>query len=235
MDAFSFISALRRFIFRRGTPSLIYSDNGNNFTAGEKERREAVGRWNIELIGRAAEQKGIEWHFSPPSAPHFGGSWERMVQSTKRALYAILGDQVTSDEILSTVMAEVEFILNSRPLTHVSVDPEDPEPLTPFHFLLGRPSPALQPDIFCEKDVVSKKKWRRAQLIVEHFWKRWRREYLPNLQARSKWTTQTKNLQEGDVVVIMEDNAPRGHWPLGRILQTLPGKDGVVRTARVKS
>ena len=76
--------------------------------------REAIGKWNIESIGRAAEQKGIKWHFSPPSAPHFGGIWEHMVHPTKTALYAILGDQVTPGEILSTVMAEVEFILNNR-------------------------------------------------------------------------------------------------------------------------
>ena len=133
------------------------------------------------------------------------------------------------------MIAEVEFILNSRPLTHVSVNPEDPEPLTPFYFLLGRPSPALPPDVLCEKDVASKKKWRRAQLIVEHFWKRWRREYLPNLQARSKWTTRTANLREDDVVLIRENNAPRGHWPRGRILQTIPEKVCVVRAARVKS
>ena len=54
MDASSFISALRRFIARRGSPTVIYSDNGTNLTAGEKELREAIGQWNSEIIGRAA-------------------------------------------------------------------------------------------------------------------------------------------------------------------------------------
>ncbi len=235
MDASTFINALRRFVARRGKPAVIYTDNGTNLTAGERELREALRCWDPESIGRAAELRQIEWRFSPPSAPHFGGVWERVVQSAKRALYAILGDRPTTDETLSTVMAEVEAILNGRPLTHVSVDPRDPEPLTPFHFLLGRSSPSIPPDVFCEGDAVSRKTWRRAQQLVDQFWRRWRREYLPTLQSRKKWTLESRNLQVVDVVLIIDDNAPRGQWPLGRVTEVLPGKNNVVRVARVKT
>ena len=105
----------------------------------------SLGPW---LHRECHRLRDIRWRFSPPSAPHFGGVWERLVQSTKRTLYVILGDQTTTDEILITVVAEVEAILNGRPLTHVSVDPQEPEALTPNHFLLGRSSPEIPPVLY---------------------------------------------------------------------------------------
>ena len=85
-------------------------------------------------------QREISWKFSPPAAPHFGGSWERLIKSAKAALKIVLNGYSTTDEVLSTAMTEVEAMLNARPLTHVSVDATEPDALTPNHFLLGRPS-----------------------------------------------------------------------------------------------
>lgn len=138
----SFVAAFRRFANRRGSPAIVYSDNGTNLVSGEKEMREAIERFNVH-----AEQnfqlKGIEWHFSPPSAQHFGGAWERLVKSCKITLRHVLQNQVASDEILYTALTEIKLLLNGRPLTHVSIDPKDPFPLTPNHFLLGSPYPNL--------------------------------------------------------------------------------------------
>ena len=74
---------------------------------------------------------GVQWHFNPPSSPHFGGVWERLVQSAKRALKVVAGKQCVNDETLLTFMAEVESLMNGRPLTHVSTDYRDEEALTP--------------------------------------------------------------------------------------------------------
>ena len=71
--------------------------------------------------------------------------------------------------------------------------------------------------------------------MADHFWKRWLREYVPTLSRRSKWSTSTRNMAEGDLVLVVESNNPRGRRPLGRIERVLPGDDGVVRTAQVRT
>jgi hypothetical protein len=117
----------------------VWSHNGTNLTACEKELKQGLARIVNEgrLVAEMAD-KGINWQFSPPSAPHFGGSWESLVKSAKSALKVVLGNTTVNEEVLRTVLAEVMAILNARPLTHLSVDPEDENPLTPNHFLLGR-------------------------------------------------------------------------------------------------
>ena len=103
------------------------------------EIREGIANLNSQQVANEMAIRKINWKFSPPSAPHFGGVWERVVQSAKRALKIILQDQTVTDEVLSTVLSEVTSILNGRILTSVSADPQDPAPLTPNHFLLGVP------------------------------------------------------------------------------------------------
>ena len=90
------------------------------------------------MINIAAElaNKGIKWRFNPPSTPHQGGIWERLVCSLKRVLYTILGTRRLTDEVLNTTFCLVEYALNSRPLTPVSFDPSNLGAITPNHFLL---------------------------------------------------------------------------------------------------
>ena len=78
--------------------------------------------------------------------------------------------------------------------------------------------------------------YRQSQAIVEHFWKRWLKEYVPHLTERRKWTTDRRNVEVGDLVLIIEPNTPRGQWPLGQVLETYPDKrDNVVRVVKVKA
>ncbi|XP_045031860.1 uncharacterized protein LOC116918548 [Daphnia magna] len=147
MDVDSFLIAFTRFVSRRGAPTDVFSDNGTNLTAGERELREAVTRLNDVKIAGQLARKEIRWHFSPPAVPHFGGVWERLVRSCKEALRAILGQQTVKEETFATVVIEVEGLLNNRPLTDLGADPQEFEPLTPNHFLLGRPNPHLPADV----------------------------------------------------------------------------------------
>ena len=66
-------------------------------------------------------------------------------------------------------------------------------------------------------------------------WRRWLKEYLPCLTVRSKWNQEQRNLQEGDLILLKTDDAPRSHWPSGRVVKTFPGSDGRVRMAEVKT
>lgn len=181
-------------------------------------------------------QDRIQWFFNPPSAPHFGGVWERLVKSAKKALKITLNGQLVNDETLLTLMAEIESLLIIRPLTHVSVDPQDLEAITPNHFLIGRNSPNVPPDVFDERDLNSRKRWRQAQTLTDHFWRRWLREYVPALTERRKWRTRSQtDAQIGDLVLVVEDNLPRGRWNLGRIVKIFPGDDGLIRTVEVQT
>ena len=139
MDTSSCVMAIERFISRRGTPSIIWSDNGTNFVGAEKELLLCIKNWNAEAP-LSLVHKGIKWKYNPPSAPHQAGAWERMVRSCKRLFYAILGSRKLTDEILNTTMCLVEGSLNARPLTPVSDYPDSLEALTPNHFLLGQHS-----------------------------------------------------------------------------------------------
>ena len=123
--------------------------------------------------------QGIKWHFPPPSGPHFGGVWERLIQSCKRALQLELRARTVNDEILITTFKQVEGLLNSRPLTHISVDPDDPIPLIPFHFLTVGPTfPDGEPRV-----ISTRNRWKMTQLITASIWERWMKEYVPNLGA----------------------------------------------------
>ena len=71
-------------------------------------------------------------------------------------------------------------------------------------------------------------------MCMKHFWNRWRKEYLPTLTTRSKWIDETRNLEVGELV-LLESDKPRGQWPLGRIVETIAGRDHRIRMAYVKT
>ncbi|KAL9952883.1 hypothetical protein ACROYT_G040208 [Oculina patagonica] len=147
--------------------TTVYSDNGSNFRAGEQEMRIAIEDWNQRAITEFLRQRNVTWKFNPPSASHMGSVWVRVIRSIRKILTALLGQQLVDEEMLRTVMAEVQGILNSRPLTPVSNDPKDLEPLTPNHLLLLRANPNLPPGVFGKEDNYCKRRWRQVQCISD--------------------------------------------------------------------
>ena len=232
LDTDGFLNAFRRFRNRRGSPKEVRSDNGTNFHGGEREIRESICEWNQQRIHDQLRQTNITWKFNPPAASHMG-VWERMIRSVRKILRVLLKDQVVSNETLRTLMKEVEGILNSRPLTPNSNDPDDLEPLTPNHLLLLRSNLNLPPGIFTKEDSYTTRRWKQVQFLADLFWKRWSREYLPTLQRRQKWLKARRNLTPGDLVLIVDQSVNRGSWPLARVLEVYTARDGYVRSARV--
>ncbi|XP_063830265.1 uncharacterized protein LOC135079544 [Ostrinia nubilalis] len=226
LSADSAIMALRRFISRRGCPSCIYSDNGTAFVGASKMLAE---------VYEFATTKRIQWKFIPPSAPFMGGCWERLVRNVKSALSATLKEQSPREETLHTLLLEAEAIVNSRPLTHVSTEPDAEEALTPFTFLIGTPSYDLQTRPFNDTDLSSRAQWRKAQRLADHFWQRFTKEYLPSLVPRRSSPTASTSFIIGDLVVIVDGTLPRRCWPRGRIVATYPGKDRIVRVVDVQT
>ena len=234
----AFINTLRRFIARRGQVKVIRSDNGTNFVGAERELRRAISQWNSAQISSFLLQKDIDWRFNVPGASHHGGSWERLIRSTRRVLSGIVREQTLTDDSLTTLFAEVEAILNSRPLTRSSSDPTDLTCLSPNHLLLLRECPSLPPGVFSKEDHYVRCRWRQVQYMSDLFWKRWIREwvmYLPFLQERQKWLFPERSVQVGDVVLVVDPSAPRGSWPLGRVQAVFPDKKGLVRSVEVKT
>ena len=131
------------------------------------------------------------------------------------------------------MLCEVEAIINFRPISKACNDPLDLEPLTPNHLLLLKGKATLPPGLFSLEDCYAKRRWRQVQYMADLFWKRWTREYLPELQERQKWTKKRRNFVAGDIVLIIDDTAPRNSWVMGRITQTLPDKRGFVRQVQV--
>ena len=180
-------------------------------------------------------QVEIEWVFNPPAAPHFGGSWERLVQIFKLSLYKVIGSRTLSDDILWTLVCEIESNMNSGPLTNVPSEINDPLPLTPNHFLLERASLNYPPGLFESQKVAVSRSWKSAQELASHSWNRFLREYIPNQQTRSKWKKTSENLKVNDLVWLLEDFTPRGLWPLAKVIEIYPGSDGVVRFVRLRT
>lgn len=234
LDGDSFINAVTRFAARRGPPRRVRSDNGTNITGANRELREAVQAWNCEKgVQNALLQKQIEWEFNPPTASHMGGVWERQIRTVKKVLQAVIGEQVLDEERLHTIFCAVEDIVNGRPITPVSTDVNDLEALTPHHLLRSGPDTLSVGGEYSIGETY-RRRWKHAQFIADQFWKRWTNEYLPTLRQRQRRLT-TPNLQAGDIVIVSGQPLPRQQWRLGRILETVPGDDGVVRSARVKT
>lgn len=236
LDTDSFLNAFTRFTSRRGVPTEMISDNGTNFVGAANELRELVNSLDQDKIQRKTNNlfNKVQWHFNPPAGPHFGGVHEAMVKSAKVAIYSVLGQSDIRDEELITAFTGVESLLNSRPLTYQSSDHRDITPLTPNHFLHGQLGGHIAPESVDTSDFSLKKRWRRVQQLITQVWSRWLSEYLPTLNRRPKWNEVVKDLKDGDIVLVLNKDLPRGRWPLGRIIETYPGKDGHTRVAKVQ-
>ena len=175
------------------------------------------------------------WKFIPERSPHFGGLWEVAVKSFKLHLKRVASNVKLTFEEMTTLLAQIEACLNSRPLTPLTSDPDGIEILTPGHFLIGHPLMALPDPAFSYRPISLLRRWHLCQQMVRHFWQRWSSEYLSTLNKYTKWCHPTRNVSVGDLVILREDNIIPGKWPMARVVQVYPGKDGLVRVVTVKT
>ena len=233
LDADAFLMSLPRFITRRGKPFELLSDNGTNFVGGAGKLREAFEAMVPHLKEQLAEQQ-IDFCFNPPSAPHFGGTWEREVRSVKTALKVVLKEQYVPEAVLRTVLVEVEGILNAKPLAYISSDIADPDPITPSILLMVRYDASLPQVVYGPSNTLGNRRWRHSQVLVDHFWSTFISHYLPGLQDRQEWQKDGQHLEPNQVVLIVDPQLPRALWPVGTVTATYPGVDGRIRTAAIK-
>jgi hypothetical protein len=173
----------------------------------------------------------IQWRFNPPAAAWWGGLWERLIRLLKQLLCKTLGKTLLTYEELETVLCDCESVINSRPLTHVSEDVTDLVPITPNMFLLDLKEVGL---VDC--DAVESGRLNRwstyQQKVKENLQERFKKEYLGQLVLTAK---KGHKLQPREVVFLRVENSKRRHWPLAVIEELIPGRDGEVRLARLRT
>ena len=200
----TFLRAFRRFASRKSLPQKMVSDNASTYLAAAEELKHLFQ--STSLRG-SLSRRGVDWHFIPKRAPWYGGFWERLIGLTKTVLKKVLGRTHVNLSSLQTIVVEIEAVLNDRPLTYVSSDVEDEEPLTPAHLLYGRRITSL-PHLHVEDDETNDPNFgnisevtKRAQtlaLILKHFWLRWKAEYLTSLRKYHR-TTGKKTIKTSEL------------------------------------
>lgn len=226
---------VRNLCHLRGTPSRIRCDNGTNFVGARNELADEDCFIDGEAMQREMSTRGIEWVFNCPGNPEAGGIWERLVQSIKRVLQVTLKEEAPRVETLRAHLLEAANMVNSRPLTHLPVAPDEDAALTPNHFLIGGPNAVTMAGPTDAEPSHVKKQWRMCRELSRRFWAQWLRDYLPELTRRSKNYPERAELKPNDLVIMCDGNQPRGQWEMGRIVSVVVGPDGRVRTAEVKT
>ncbi|XP_059225803.1 uncharacterized protein LOC131997935 [Stomoxys calcitrans] len=184
----------------------------------------------IRAFGRLAYSPSLSYD---ERAPHMGGLWEAGVKSFKTHLKKISGGFTYTFEEFCTLLTKIEACLNSRPISTMSEDFTDLNPLTPGHFLIGGPILAPpEPNYDTHPESVVNR-WQRVKVLQQHFCQRWKSEYLKELHKRNKWKNPEKNVEIDSIVVIRDENLPPNEWRIGRVTHVHPGKDKRVRVASV--
>lgn len=147
-------------------------------------------------------------------SPYFGGFWEAGIRSTKHHLKRVLQNALLTFEELYSVITQIEAMLNSRPLCPLSSDPTDLIPLTPSHFLIGRPATSIADPDTTHLPESQLSQYQRLQQLCQHFWQRWHKEYISELQQRIKWQKTNGELKEGAMVLLKKEEPTQctGNW-----------------------
>ncbi|XP_058447612.1 uncharacterized protein LOC131427994 [Malaya genurostris] len=233
------INAVKRFVSRRGRVLEIHCDNATAFVGADRELKAANKAFREQFQTKEWQNYttdyGIKFRFIPARSPHFGGLWEAGIKSFKYHFRRIMGCKAFTMDQFVTVVTQIEAILNSRPLTPLSDDPQDISALTPGHFLIGEPLFSIQEPDLIELNTNRLSRLQDMKRSVQDLWKRWSRDYLSQLQQRSKWKQATTDVRVGQLVLLKQENMPPLQWPLGRIIQTVHGPDEHVRVVVVRT
>ena len=180
VDFNAFICALRSFFALRGHTKLLRCDRGTNFVGAKTELDAAASELDEKKVEKFVTECGCKWEFNPPHASHFGGVWQRQINTIRGVLDAMfteLGQSQLTHELLA--------IVNARPIAALPSDTDDPQPLSPAMLLTMKTRPAgPPPGHFVWTDIYARRPWRRVQFLAEQFWTRWKREYFQSQQSR---------------------------------------------------
>ena len=209
LDVDSFLHVLRRFIARGGPIRDISSDQGINFVGADSELKRAYKEIDDNRAKAELLKNNIDWKKNPPAASHFGGVWERQIRSIRNILAALIKEHGhrLNDEKLRTLLT----LLTGK-----------------SKVILPPPGKFQHTDLYCRRQ------WRHVLHLTNEFWKRLKNEYLQSLQPRQKWNKEKRNFEEGDVVLIKDNDLPRNQWSMGRVVSTKADEQGLVRSVHLR-
>ena len=191
--------AMRRFMGRRGNSLCFYSDNAPTFY-------------------KLSRRLSLPWKFIPAYSPWWGGWWERLIGLVKFALRKTLHLCLLNDEQFRTVLVELEGVINQRPLTYCSDQPDSVSPLTPAQFL-SADVPLCEPWIGSTASFLRNSR-SHAVLVSNRLIHRWKHEYLHTLRAWRNADTPGRLPSVGDVVLVKE-GPRRAKWPLAVVAKVI--------------
>ena len=201
---------MKRFIFRRGKLKKIESDNASNFVAANNELQ-----FIHAFTNSPKHREKISKVVCDPQIQLFKYHVERVVT-----------DLLFTFEELNTFIIRVKAILNSRPLTAISSDPNDPPIFTSAHFLIGDSLTSLPETDWSDIPTNQLSRWQHISKVRQHFWNRWHEEYLNELNVRHEWTTGERPINLNSIVLLKEGNVPSMEWCMGKVIEVHPGADG---------
>ena len=236
LDADSMINAITRFTARRPGVRTFISDRGTNLVGADAILRREWNSWR-ESVAPELHKKNLEWTFIPAGTPHYGGLWERVVSLFKKHIMSATRGDILHVDTFNTIVIEIEGILNRRPLTPISDDPNDTECLTPAHILypatFAHSSAIIVPENNYESSAQAS--WKRAQNRISAFWRIWSREYLDLLHTRSKWQTTRDDMRVGDLVILVDESTKRHGWKMARVVRVFKRDNHVIKVVVKRS
>lgn len=232
-----FIAAYRRLTGRRGICQTLFSDCGTNFLGADTSLKRLFNSGSKEFseLAQLLAHDGTTWVFNPPAAPHFGGKWEAAVKSVKYHLRRTIGETALTYEELTTLLVQIEAVLNSRSLCPLSDDPEDLVALTPGHFIIGTAPTTIPEPSLTSVPITRLSRWQLIQQQLQHFWSRWSAECLQRQLAISKWHHSSTQIKVGTLVLLTDERFPPSKWPLARVTELHLGSDGLCRMVTLKT
>lgn len=258
MTAEHVFEAVRRFIARRGLPQLFYGDNGTQFVKVKKDLKGFINLVNKE---RPDLELKFEWIHLTTHSPWRGGFYERLIRSIKDALVTlsldrkvtkrpllggkpgekkkagqIRGEKVLTDQQLVTYMAEIEALINNRPLFM-----HDGRAIKPTDFLGAQGSIQLPivgnlPSDYDRPNII--RDYTISQRRLNSVRRLWKDSYvlqLRGLHHRNKQSSKLRNFEEGDVVHVKKPSTPLDKWPLGLVTKVVVSDDGIVRSVQLRT
>ena len=211
--------SLRRFFARRGVPQSIFSDNGTAFAA--------------KMVQCFTSNRNIEWYWNVPKASWRAGFFERLVQTVKRCLTKTVKGYELDYVELQTVLYEIELIMNSRPLGPIY---DEGSVLTPNHLLFGRKLRICNDESrFVPTKITNEKRVSHLEIVIDHYWTRWSKEYLTSLRNYELYVNKKKVITPSinDIVLVKDDKMPRYKWRLGRVTELIVSRDKQIRSVKL--
>ncbi|XP_055944342.1 uncharacterized protein LOC129975313 [Argiope bruennichi] len=229
---------------RRGGVKIFYSDNAKTFRSSCEILKQFKNIIRQPELKSFIASEGISWKFIPEHSPWWGGFWERLMRSIKEPLRKTLGRALLTLEELSTVLTEMECVINNRPITYESDELDEPRALAPSHFLLpGQSEPGFVPEYFLDlfesasdRVTLSRRKLFQTRLLKE-LWLKWKEQYLLMLKSAHNLANPSsyQNLKIGDIVLVEGASKSKLLWEMGVIQELIMGRDGLVRACIVKT